>query len=175
MSQKSYITYIKKNVKKILAERIQALKKLSIKEMNARLLISLVLLSILAGVTIAQLTSQQGVASSGTIKLIGVSLFWDKACTSKVTSVTWGLITPGTTTNKYVYVKNDGTATGTLSMSYGNWTPAAAASYFTLAWNCSSYAISRNAVVCAKLTLTAQATIAGVTDFNFIIVIQTAG
>jgi hypothetical protein len=175
MSQESDKTHHEKNMKRILTERLQALKKLGIQKRNARLLVPLVLLSVLAGVTIAQLTSQQGVASSGTIKVIGVSLFWDKACTNKVTSITWGLITPGTTTNKYVYVRNDGTATGTLSMSYGNWTPTTATSCFTLTWNCSNYALSRTAVVCAKLTLATQLNIVGVTDFNFIILVQTAG
>jgi len=175
MSQESDKTPHKRNMKRTLTERFQALKKLGIQERNARLLVPLVLLSVLAGVTIAQLTSQQGVASSGTIKVIGVSLFWDKACTNKVTSITWGLITPGTTTNKYVYVRNDGTATGTLSMRYGNWTPTAASSCFTLTWNCSTYALSRTAVVCAKLTLAAQLNIVGVTDFNFIILVQAAG
>jgi len=175
MSQESDETHRENNVKRMLTEWIQALKKLGINERNARLLVPLVLLSILAGVTIAQLTSQQGVASSGTIKVIGVSLFWDKACANKVSSISWGLVTPGTTINKYVYVRNDGTAIGTLSMSYGNWTPAAAASYFTLTWNCSTYALSRAAVVCAKLTLAAKLNIVGVTDFNFIILVQAAG
>ncbi len=175
MSQESKKTHHDKNIKRILIERLQALKKLGIQERNARLLAPLVLLSILGGVAIAQLTSQQGIASSGTIKVVGVNLFWDKTCTNKVTSITWGLVTPGTTTNKYVYVRNDGTATGTLSMSYGNWTPTAAASYFRLAWNCSSYGLARNALVCAKLTLTAQLNVTGVKDFNFMILIQAAG
>lgn len=175
MSQESKKIHHDKNTRRILIERLQALKKLGIQERNARLLALLVLLSILVGVAIAQLTSQQGIASSGTIKVVGVSLFWDKACTNHVTSITWGLVTPGTAINKYVYVRNDGTATGTLSLSYGNWTPTAAASYFRLAWNCSSFGLARNALVCAKLTLAAQLNIVGVTDFNFIILVQAAG
>ena len=174
MSLESKKIHHEKNAKRTLIERLQALKKLGIQERNMHLLALLVLLSILAGVAIAQLASQQEIASSGTIKVVGVSLFWDKACTNSVTSIVWGLVTPGTTIDKYVYVRNDGTATGTLSMSYGNWTPTAAASYFKLAWNCSSYGLARNALVCAKLTLTAQLNVTGVKDFNFMILIVAA-
>jgi hypothetical protein len=175
MNQESKKIHHDKSIKRVLVERLQGLKKLGVQGRDARFLALLVLLSMLLGVAIAQLTSQQGIASSGTIKLIGVSLFWDKACTSKVTSITWGLITPGTTTNKYVYVRNDGTGTGTLSMSYGNWTPTAAVSYFKLEWNCSSYGLIRNALVCAKLALTTQLNVTGVKDFNFVILLQAAG
>jgi hypothetical protein len=57
-------------------------------------------------------------------------------------------------------------------MSYGNFTPAVAASYLTLAWNCSGYILPPNAVTCAKLTLTVQPNIVNVTDFSFDILVQ---
>ena len=102
-------------------------------------------------------------------------MFWDKACMSSVTSVTWGLVAPGTSTSKNVYVRNDGTATEKLSMTYGNWTPTTAAKYLVLTWNCSNYALRRGEVVCSKLTLTAQSNTVGITDFNLVILIQVAG
>jgi len=60
-------------------------------------------------------------------------------------------------------------------MSYGNWTPATASSYFVLTWNCSNYVLSPKAVVCANLTLAVQQNITGVTDFDFMILVQATG
>jgi hypothetical protein len=163
------------NIKLVLAEWIQDLKRLIVDKKRMRFTVALTLLTFLATATLAAQIFRRDIASSGTIKVIGVGLFWDKACTSKVTSVTWGTITPGTSVSQYVYVLNDGTASGTLSMGYGNWTPASAASYITFAWNCSNYVLARSGIVCAKLTLTVQPSITGVKDFSFMIVIQTTG
>jgi hypothetical protein len=163
------------NIKLILAEWIQDLKRLIVDKKHMRFTVALTLLTFLATATLAAQTFRQDIANSGTIRVIGVSLFWDKACTNKVTSVTWGTINPGTSVSQYVYVLNIGTASGTLSMGYGNWTPAVAASYITFAWNCSNYVLARSGIVCAKLTLTVQPSITGVKDFGFMIVIQATG
>jgi len=166
-----------RNIKHVFVEwtRTRALKRIIVDKKRTRFIVGLILLSFLATATLAVQTFRQDIASSGMIKVIGVSLYWDKACTNKVTSVTWGTTTPGTSVNKYLYVLNDGTASGTLSMTYGNWTPAAAGTYITLAWNCSSYVLARNGITCAKLTLTVKSTITGVKDFNFMILIQATG
>lgn len=161
-------------MKQTLKQLTQALKSFITDRKQIRFYVLLTFLIILTRVAIAQQTSQQSVSSSGTIKVIGASIFWDTNCSNKVTSITWGTITPGTSIRKDVYVRNDGTATGTLSMNYGNWTPTTAASYLTLAWNCTNYALARSALVCAELTLTVQSNITGITDFNFIIFIQAA-
>ena len=162
-------------MKQTLKQRTQILKSFITDRKHIRIYVLLASLIILTGVALAQQTSQQNVSSSGTIRVIGASIFWDTICTNKVTSITWGTITPGTSIRKNVYVRNDGTATGTLSMTYGNWTPTTAASYLTLTWNCTNYALARSALVCAELTLTVQSNITSITDFNFIIFIQATG
>lgn len=131
----------------------------------------LILLCVLTGLAIAQF-SQRSVTSYGIVKVVGVSLYWDYARTNDVTSIDWGTVIPGASVDRCVYVRNNGTAAGTLSISYGTFTPAAAASYLTLTWNCSSYVLSRNEVTCAKLTLSVQPNITGVQDFSFTILIQ---
>jgi len=175
MTQESNNQHRKRDIKLVLVERMQALKRIVVDRRHARLFVALTIVCFLATVTIAAQTFQQEMANSGTIKTIGVSVFSDKACTKKATSLTWGTIDPGASTSNYVYVRNDGTAGGTLSMTTGNWTPAAAASYLTLTWNCSSYVLPRDAVVCAKLTLAVKSTITGVKDFGFTTTIQSTG
>jgi hypothetical protein len=134
-------------------------------------IITLILVCLVAGVTVAQI-SQTTIANSGTVIVIGVNLYWDSACQNEVTSIVWGPIYPGTSIDRYVYVKNQGTTAENLSMSYSNFIPSAAASYFSLVWNCSGYVLSVNDVPCAKLTLSVQQNIMDVQDFSFTIVVQ---
>lgn len=133
--------------------------------------VCLVLLCVFAGLAVAQF-SLRSVTSYEMVRVVGVSLYWDSACTSDVVSIDWGTMTLGGSVDRCVYVRNDGTATGTLSIGYGSFAPAAAASYLTLAWNCSGYVLSRNGVTCAKLTLFVQPNITGVQDFSFTILVQ---
>jgi hypothetical protein len=131
----------------------------------------LMLLCLLTGFAIAQI-SQRSVASYGMVKVMGVSLFWDRACTSDVTSIDWGTVVPGGSVDKYLYVRNNGTTAGTLSISCSDFVPETAASYMTLVWNCSGYVLSRDSVICAKLTLLVRSNITGVSDFSFGILVQ---
>lgn len=162
MTQESNKQHGKLDIKSVLIERMQALWKIVVDSRHACF-------------SIAAQTFQHEMTSSGTIKMIGVSVFSDKACTEKATALTWGTIDIGASTSSIVYVRNDGTASGTLSMICGNWTPAAAASYLTLTWNCSSYVLPRDAVVCANLTLTVKSSITDVRDFSFTITVKSIG
>jgi hypothetical protein len=137
----------------------------------ASAVIFLILFCLLAGMALAQ-TFSSSIRSYGTLKFVGVSVYWDKACTDQVTSIPWGSITPGAQIYNLFYVKNVGNTAGKLSMSCGNFTPTVAASYLALTWNCSGYVLPSNSVTCAKLTLTVQSDITGVTDFGFDILVQ---
>jgi hypothetical protein len=137
----------------------------------ASMVMPLILLCLLAGVTLA-VTFNSSIKNYGTLKYVGVSVYWDNACTNQVTSIPWGTITLGAQVDNTLYVKNVGNAAGTLSMNYGNFTPTVAASYLALTWNCSSYVLPSNSVTCAKLILTVQPNITGVTDFSFDILVE---
>jgi len=158
-----------------LEECMRSIKRLVVNVRCARFVIALAFLCVLVSVSLGQVIFQTNIANYGTLRVIGVSVFWDEACTNRVTSIDWGAIFPGSSIQKYFYVRSDGTATETLLMSYGNWTPAAASSYFVLTWNCSNYALSAKAVVCANLALAVQPNITGVTDFDFMILVQATG
>jgi hypothetical protein len=163
------------SVKAALAEAVKKLQRFINDGRWGKMIMLLAVMCILVSLAIAQTTIQQNVASYGTIKVLGVTAYSDSACTTKVTSIAWGTIVPGTSINKNIYVKNAGNAAGTLVMSYGNWTPSKAASFITFSWNCSNHVLASNAVTCAKLTLKVQSTITGVTDFSFSIAIQASG
>ena len=118
------------------------------------------------------LAANQAVQNSGSVlKTIGVSVFSDKGCTTPISLINWGTLTPDSSTSRTIYVKNNGTAAEVLSMTTSQWNPVAASTYIQLNWNCTSCVLSHGSVVAAVLTLTVLPNIVNVTTFNFQITI----
>jgi len=86
------------------------------------------------------------IPNTGTVKTIGVGVYWDSGCTSQVTSIDWGTIDAGATENVVVYIRNEGTGPVTLSLSTENWSPSSASSYMDLTWDYSGAAIAVDGV-----------------------------
>ncbi len=129
--------------------------------------IGLFLTMLTAGV----LTSSQSVQSSGTITAVNVGVYSDSACTQNLTSVDWGILPPGNSTSKTIYVKNTGTIPVTLSMTTSSWVPSNAGTYLTLTWNRANYVLNPSTSVSATLTLTASSSAGALTTFSFNIII----
>ncbi|MGA3191992.1 MAG: hypothetical protein ABSD73_05695 [Candidatus Bathyarchaeia archaeon] len=116
------------------------------------------------------------IPSTGTITAVGVNVFSDAACTQNLTSVNWGVLTPGSLANYQMYIKSTSNVPITLSLGTDSWNPAAAATYITLTW---SYAagtvIQPNASLPVTLTLTVSSSVAGFTSFSFNIDVTGSG
>jgi hypothetical protein len=117
------------------------------------------------------LVATRTISNTGSLKAIGVGVYWDSSCTSAVSSIDWGALEPGVTKNFTIYVKNEGNVQVRLSMTTSNWNPASASSYITLSWNRENYVLSSGSVVSAVLTLSVSSSISGVTSFSFNIII----
>jgi len=115
------------------------------------------------------------VTNSGSVKAVGVGVYWDQACTNAVSSISWGAIDPGTNVNKTVYIRNEGNSAVTMTMTTSNWNPASASTYMTLIWNYGGQTINVNQVVQVKLTLTVSSSVTGITNFTFDITITAVG
>lgn len=115
------------------------------------------------------------ITNSGSIKAIGVGVYSDQACTSPISSLSWGIISPGSNVNKTVYIRNEGNTAATLSMSTSNWNPANASSYITLTWNYSGQSLSVNQVLQVKFTLSVSSSASGIANFSFDITIASNG
>lgn len=113
------------------------------------------------------LATNRLVQNTGIVKSIGVEVYWDQACTNKTTSINWGTLDAGGVKTYNVYVKNNGTAAESLSMTTSNWSPASASSQISLSWNCSDYVLAHASVVGASLTLSVSSAISGITSFSF--------
>lgn len=113
--------------------------------------------------------------STGTVKGIGVGIYWDSACTNRVTSIDWGLADPGTMQNKTTYIRNEGNANVTLTLQTSSWSPTSAATYISLGWTYAGQTIPVNQVVQVTLRLTIASTVTGITTFSFDITIYASG
>jgi len=120
-----------------------------------------------AALVSAALVTSKTVNSTGSVKAVGVGVYWDSACTNQTSSFGWGVVAPSSTASVTLYVKNNGTVPVTLTASFGNWNPASAASYLTPGWNCTNYVLGNGLVVAAVLTLAVSQSITGVTNFSF--------
>jgi len=121
------------------------------------------------------LTTSRTVGSSGTVKAINVEVYWDLGCTQVVDQIDWGILEPGDTPTKTVYVKNTGNAALTLSMTYSGWDPTEAGSYITLSWDKEGATVDSDGVTGAVLTLSVSDSISGITMFSFNITIEGTG
>jgi hypothetical protein len=103
---------------------------------------------------------------------VNLEVYWDSACTNRVTSIDWGIIPPGGSAAKTVYIKNAGNVPITLALSTESWSPSEAANYLTLTWNYTSGTkIPSGSVLPVTLTLTVSSSIQGITNYSFNIVI----
>ena len=111
------------------------------------------------------------ISNQGSLKTVGVGVYWDSGLTNRVSSIDWGLLEPGSNVNKTVYIRNEGNAAAVLSITTSNWSPSNASSYLNLNWDYGGQTINVNEVVQVKLTLSALSSIAGITNFSFDITI----
>ena len=102
---------------------------------------------------------------------IQLGVYSDSGCTTTLSSIPWGTLSPGNTTTATMYVRNEGNVAVTLSIQATDWNPASASSYFAFDWNCTGYVLQPNEVVQALLSLNVSSSINGITSFSFDIII----
>ena len=144
-----------------------AMQKISVGALLA-LIVAGVFLSLVAS---GALVAYQKVQNTGIVTAVGVGVYSNSACTSKVSSIDWGSLTPSSTVSKTIYIRNEGNKRLSLSMTTGNWNPQSASNYITLTWNRGGAVLEVGQVVQATLTLSVSPSISGVTSFSFEITI----
>jgi hypothetical protein len=136
-----------------------------------------VLLSIVALTVLASGFTQSSVriVGRGTVKAVGVGVFWNSNCTSPVSFIDWGLVEPGSMNNATVYVRNEGNVAASISLATENWNPPNASDYLALSWNYDGRQLNPREVVQVTLTLTVSSSVQGIESFSFDIVISISG
>lgn len=111
------------------------------------------------------------ISNAGSVVTIGVGIYWDRECTSRVSVIDWGALEPGSDRSVAVYIRNEGSSPAGLTMHTANWNPPDASKYVVLSWNREGYSAGIAEVIQATFTLSISADIAGITTFGFDIII----
>jgi archaellum component FlaG (FlaF/FlaG flagellin family) len=145
---------------------------MSLEKFTAGTIIAIIGAAIILTVTTAGLLSvNQTVPSSGIVTTVNVGVYQEYACTNNLTSIDWGTLSPGGSATRTIYVKNIGTQPITITMTKVNWNPASANGPITLSWSPNDTTLNAGQVATATLTLDVSASVSGITDFSFDIVI----
>lgn len=127
---------------------------------------------IYASVSVRLLSTTIG--SGGTVKILGVGVYWDETSNNPVSFIDWGIIDPGSQQNVTVYVRNEGNVPMSVSLGTDNWDPADASSHITLSWDYSGQILEPDEITKVTLTLSISSSVQNVTNFHFDIMIAEA-
>ena len=144
---------------------------------NRRLLTTVALTAIIitAIVTAAIVYYSLRIRGYGKIKTVGVDAYADLECTKIVSEINWGTIPAGGSSQTTLYLKNTGNYPINMTINTENWSPAVAADYMALTWDYDGTELAPDEVRGVILTLAVDSNIAGITDFQFDIVIRASG
>lgn len=126
----------------------------------------------LVATALGALVATQTFSNTGTvlIRTVGVGVYSESACTTSLTSINWGTLSPGDQATRTIYVKNTGNVPVVLSMSVGNWNPPSA-NVITVTWDKGGTVLNAGQSVAAVITLQVPQSISGVETFSFEITI----
>jgi len=138
-------------------------------------LVTYVLALSLVGQVLSAVQTSRTVSNAGTVKAIGVGVYWNNECTDPLSSIDWGILEPGSSKNVTCYIRNEGNSVSTLSMYASNWNPSNASDYLTLSWDYGGQSINPEDVAQVTFKLSVDASIDGITSFSFDITIVGSG
>ena len=152
------------------------MKLKSMRELSTHFFIAFLAVALMLSLTtLGLLTMSQTLTSSGSITSINVAIFSDSNCTTPVNTLSWGIISPGTSASRTVYVKNTGNSQLTLNMRTDGWVPAGANNSISVTWNKENAQLNADQSTAANLTLTVSPSISGILNFSVNIIITGSG
>ena len=116
--------------------------------------------------TYAAINTTQNIGSTGTVSATAnLGVYSNSACTTALSDISWGTLSPGGNTTRIIYLKNTGSLTLTLNMTTSNWS-AGAKGPISVTWNQEATKLNAGQPVAAILTLTVAPNIIDVTNFS---------
>jgi hypothetical protein len=128
-------------------------------------------LSVLTQAKSSSVQTNRSISNVGSLKAVGVGVYWDATLTNGVSSIDWGVLEPGLSSNKTVYIQNNGDFSISLTFSTLNWNPLNASQFMTLNWDYASGSIAPDEIVKVTFELEVSANISDITNFSFDIII----
>ena len=131
--------------------------------------------SVLVASTLALLTIQWSMHGTGSIKGVGLGVYWDPQCTTETSSLDFGQLEPGFSKNFALYIRNEGNTVLTLNMTSKNWNPIEAVDYMSLTWNREGQQIGPDQVIGFVIRLSVSSNIQDISSFSLDITISGTG
>src|SRR5665647_348819 len=138
-------------------------------------IIALILVAVaLTATTYGAISVNKSLSTNGSINVTpNLGLYSDSGCTTSLSTINWGAITPGNNQTRTVYVKNTGTGTSlTLGISTNTWNPTNANGPITISWDQEGTRLVPGQSTAAVITLTSSSSIVDVIDFSVQIMIS---
>lgn len=108
----------------------------------------------------------------GVMKVVGVGVYWDPYCTTIVTEINWGVLSPGENTSRLVYIQNEGNFPTALGLETSDWNPSEAGSFIALSWNYTGGTVDPGEAVAINLGISVSPDITGIERFEFLITVS---
>jgi len=96
-----------------------------------------------------------------------IGVYSDENAGHRVTSTSWGVLSPGESKELVVYVRNEGNESVVLSIVSKNWNPSDAPKYLSLSWNFNRNRIGVGEVAKITQVLHVSSQIKAITSFSF--------
>lgn len=127
-----------------------------------------------AVVVVAALYVTWTIHTHGQISTLGLDVYADSGCTLPATTIDWGRIGQGGTSETQLYCKLSGNTPSTLIMSTSNYVPAEAEQFLTLTWDYDVSIVQPGETKMVTLVLHVSQSVFGFEDFWFDITLGAA-
>jgi len=125
----------------------------------ALLLSTLTIWSLRPGIPISNVSA---IGTSGTL-----GIYWNSNCTTKVTSIDWGNMTPGREKTTSFYIRNEGSSPMFLAGIDKNWNPTTTQSYIYFTFDSDDQKIQPGQTKKVTCTLTVSVEITNISNYSF--------
>ena len=89
----------------------------------------------------------------GVTDTIEIGIYSDNQCTTPMSSISWGMLEPGSSKYIICYIKNEGNTILYLSIKTSNWKPKTAFKDITIDWNYDGQSINPGEIIQVSITL----------------------
>ena len=104
-----------------------------------------------------------------------IQIYSDQSCTTALSSINWGALSPGATSTLVLYVRNQGNTAITLSKALSNWSPTTLSTYLTPSWDYTNQALNPGTTLKVTLSFAVSPSISSITNFGFSTTINPQG
>ena len=120
------------------------------------LVIIVAIISVILSSGIAILSSSNKnltVPSTGSLRTIGVEIYWDQNSENRTESINWSDVWLGSSKNVTLYIRSVSNYKITLDLQVTNWSPSILSEYASLSWDYNGTTINPNEIIEVTLTL----------------------